>query len=87
MGRIRGSNHLQIVEDRGIRILAIIDMAKNAGKTVMLNTLIRESQQSARRIAVASYDAMVRILTPLPLKRSRISTFLLIPVLLLPATF
>lgn len=49
------NNLLELVQKNGISCLAIIGLAKNAGKTVALNTLIREAARAGLKLAVASY--------------------------------
>ena len=40
---MKQNNLLELIRESGISCLAIIGLAKNAGKTVTLNTLIREA--------------------------------------------
>ena len=49
------NNLIGLVQHNSIDCLAIIGLAKNAGKTVTLNTLIREASEAGLRLAVASY--------------------------------
>jgi len=49
------NNLLKLVLERDVRCLAIIGLAKNAGKTVTLNALIREAADAGLKLAVASY--------------------------------
>ena len=46
---------LELVRESGVNCLAIIGLAKNCGKTVTLNTIIREAAKADVKFAVASY--------------------------------
>jgi hypothetical protein len=48
-------NLLQLTMENSVSCLAIIGLAKNAGKTVTLNTLVREAEKEGVRLAIASY--------------------------------
>lgn len=48
-------NLLELTLENSVSCLAIIGLAKNAGKTVVLNTLIREAVEADVKLAIASY--------------------------------
>lgn len=49
------NNLLKLTLENSVSYLAIIGLAKNAGKTVTLNTIIREAEKADIKLAVASY--------------------------------
>ncbi|MCF6334525.1 MAG: hypothetical protein L3J12_02150 [Spirochaetales bacterium] len=49
------NNLLKLTMENSVSCLAIIGLAKNAGKTVALNTLIREAVEADVKLTVASY--------------------------------
>jgi hypothetical protein len=53
--KMNKNNLLQLTMGNNVSCLAIIGLAKNAGKTVTLNTLIKEAEKEGVRIAIASY--------------------------------
>ncbi len=53
--KMNKNNLLKLTLENSIRCLAIIGLAKNAGKTVALNTLIREAGKADVKLAIASY--------------------------------
>ena len=53
--KMNKNNLLQLALANSVSCLAIIGLAKNAGKTVTLNTLIREAEKADVKLAIASY--------------------------------
>ena len=52
---MKQSNLLELARESGVSCLAIIGLAKNSGKTVTLNTIIKEAAKADVKLAVASY--------------------------------
>ncbi len=55
MVKNRANRLIDIINDSCVESLAIIGLAKNAGKTVTMNTLIKETQPRGQKITVVSY--------------------------------
>ncbi len=53
--KMNQNNLLKLIHENSISCLAIIGLAKNAGKTVALNTLIREAVKADVKLAIVSY--------------------------------
>ena len=52
---MKQNNLLELARENGVSCLAIIGLAKNSGKTVTLNTIIKEAAEGDVKLAVASY--------------------------------
>ena len=53
--KMNKNNLLKLTLENSVSCLAIIGLAKNAGKTVALNTIIREAEKADVKLAIASY--------------------------------
>lgn len=60
---------IELIRDRGINCLAIIGMAKNSGKTVAFNTLVKEGTHAGLKLALISFGRDGEEIDSLTLKK------------------